>query len=389
MIATLVVPTVAQGVIIRRPAMTAAAARLDLDGRAVRLLRGLREKYGKGPLLVPIPLRPFALVLSPGDVRRVLSESPEPFALDSREKRAALAHFEPGAVLVSHGRRRSELRSLNERLLDPGRHGERHAAVVRAEIAPLLDLDTLTWDDFAPAWWRAVRRIVLGHGARHDERLTGLLARLRSDGNWSYAKPRRHRLRREFAERLSEHVARHEAGSLVESGDVDTLAGQAPHWLFAYDAAGAAIFRALALLSVHPGPHDPRAAVLESLRLWPTTLVILRDSTTATGWDGGPAPRQTPFVIYSPFANRDHPAGGRYTPGLWQGAEPDWPIVPFSRGPGACPGRDLVLLTASAALETLAAGRHRLLTPRLDPGRELPYGLDHFAIRFGRQGGPS
>src|SRR4051794_7430480 len=39
-----------------------------------------------------------------------------------------------------------------------------------------------------------------------------------------------------------------------------------------------------------------RACVLESVRLWPTTPVVLRESTTATTWAGGVMPRRTGVV---------------------------------------------------------------------------------------------
>ena len=78
--------------------------------------------------------------------------------------------------------------------------------------------------------------------------------------------------------------------------------GQVPHWLFAFDAAGMATVRALALLAAHPGsksrsettnPDTPQkrpylqAAVLESVRLWPTTPALLRETVEDTTWRDG------------------------------------------------------------------------------------------------------
>src|SRR5579862_574724 len=73
-------PTLAKGVILRRPAMVGLAERLDLDRRAVRRLQRLRHRYGPGPLLVRIPGRYLAVILDAAHARRVLAESPEPFA---------------------------------------------------------------------------------------------------------------------------------------------------------------------------------------------------------------------------------------------------------------------------------------------------------------------
>lgn len=65
----------------------------------------------------------------------------------------------------------------------------------------------------------------------------------------------------------------------------------------------------------------------------------------------------------------DHPARG---------------IVPFSAGPAACPGRDLVLYTVTAFLAALLRSTHglALTRPRLSPGRPLPQTLDHARVRL-------
>ncbi|MBB6399498.1 hypothetical protein BKA00_006412 [Actinomadura coerulea] len=100
-------PTLARGVLARRPRLVALAEAAQADGRAGRLLRRLRARYGSGPLRLTVPGRSFALVLSPRDIERVLTGSPEPFAIASKEKRAAVGHFQPHGVLASHGRARA------------------------------------------------------------------------------------------------------------------------------------------------------------------------------------------------------------------------------------------------------------------------------------------
>jgi len=109
-----------------------------------------------------------------------LAESPAPFALASREKRAALSHFQPDGVLVSRGRQRADRRRFNQTVLEAHRPMHQLAAAVTAKVRQearlLLDrassLRRLDWDDFAAAFWRTVRRAVLGDATRDDHELT-------------------------------------------------------------------------------------------------------------------------------------------------------------------------------------------------------------------------
>lgn len=312
-------PTLAKGVIIRRPKVVALVERLDLDRRAVRRMQRLRDKYQRGPLLIgPVRGRYWALILSPQHVRRVLDDTPEPFATDSNEKRAALSHFEPKGALISHGAERRDRRRFNEEVLDTNRPEHRLAAtflgIVGEEAERLLGearrRGEFTWSEFAIAWFSVVRRVVFGNAARDDHEVTDLIARLRSDANWAGFWPMRTELRSRFFDRLNSHLARAEPGSLAAVMAATPITSktapsqQVPQWLFAFDPAGMTTFRALALLATHPEhaerarreigsrqqstPRDLpflRACVLESLRLWPTAPLVLRQSTEETVWE--------------------------------------------------------------------------------------------------------
>lgn len=423
-------PVVAQGVIIRRPPLVALAERFDLDRRAVRRLQKLRDRYGAGPLMLPLPLRKQAVLLDPGHVRRVLDASPEPFSAASTEKRAALSHFEPEGVLLSTGARRAERRRYNEAALDSAHPMHRLAArflpLVEEEAARMLDgareRGALDWELYSQGWYRLVRRVVLGDGAAEDHALQDMLVRLRGAANWAGFHPRMRITRARFLTRIAAYLERAEPGSLA--GHMATIPRsattlpqqQVPQWLFAFDAAAIAGFRALALLASHPGharhaqaeaatralPQQEqgqplpflRACVLEALRLWPTTPMILRQSTAETRWDAGGArasmPADTGILIHAPFFHRDDarlPWADRFTPSLWldDGARQDAPLVPFSDGPVTCPGRNLVLMLSSAMLGALVDGRRLALAPdsdpRLDPAR-LPGTLDNYRLRF-------
>lgn len=414
-------PLVAQGAIVRRPRATAWAERRQVDRTARRLLDRLRARYHGAPLVVRLGARRLVLATRPEHVERILAGSPEPFTPASWEKRGALAHFQPDGVLISSLDARRERRPYNEAVLDmsePVHHdgGALVAAVERETrdlVAAVEASGRLDWETFAASWWRVVRTVVLGRAARDDERLVVMLDALRRDGNWSWFRPRRPWLRAALERRVAEHVAVAEPGTLAargrDAGGADAVRGQIPHWLFAFDAAGAATFRALAVASARPavrvrllaerataGPGPAvlpfaRGCVLESVRLWPTTLAILRDATSPVRWGARVLPAGTGFVVLSAWFHRDAdrlPFADAFTPEAWLDgrADADWGLVPFSGGPVSCPGRNVVLLLASHTLARLArldlaVGRGRYLAQ--DP---LPPTMDHLGLRFGLRG---
>ncbi|EYR62045.1 cytochrome P450 [Actinotalea ferrariae CF5-4] len=415
-----VVPLLARGVIVRRRAAVAMAERADADARAVALLQELRRTYGAGPLRLRLPRR-MVVLLSPQHVHRVLADGPEPFSPATREKRAALSHFEPDNVLISSAEDRAERRPFHDVALDSGsalhRGSDAAVATIHEELDGLLErvdaTGRLEWDDYARTWLRIVRRVTLGDGAADDEQLTDDLVALRATANWAFLHPTRRRLRRRFHERLQGHLDRAEPGSLAFwAAQAPTTPNTRPsqqvaQWLFAFDAATWAGFRALALLATHPeqlrlvraeidavdlGVPQPlprlRAVVLESLRLWPTTPAVLRETTARTQWEEGPMPEGTSILTYAPFFHRDDenlPEAHRFAPDLWarQRTEDDWPFVPFSAGPAQCPGRNVVLHTVSLALARLLRDRDvDLLDGRLRHDEDLPGTLDMFTLRF-------
>ncbi|MEU6641214.1 cytochrome P450 [Saccharomonospora sp. NPDC046836] len=383
-------------------------------------MRRLHARYGPGPLLLRAPGRPIAVLLDPDDVGRILCRTPAPFHPAGIETRSALRRFQPHAVLATHG---SERRHYNEMALESTH--EQHSVtgpakvVVREEAEHLLaGRSTLDWNAFAAAWWRIVRRIVFGDAARDESGVTERLSRLRPRA-WPTAARERQAFQRELAELLD----RAESGSLAKK-IADTPAGpgvdpyeQVTQWLFAFDTAGAVTLRALALLATHPRqaalareevdtmarPYL-RSCVLEAVRLWPTTPMLVRESITATSWRGVQLPVGTTFVAFAPYFHRDPgqvPFADTFAPETWlDGRARRFPaLVPFSTGPGQCPGKNLVLYVTSTLLAELcrhgvyrlAAPRRlspRLLAPRLltpntlSPLRPLPTTLDHFGLRF-------
>ena len=425
-VARVLLPAVAEGLVQRRPSVMALAERLRADRAAVDTLRELRERYGRGPLGLRVAGRSLALLLDPDDLARVLSESPEPFTPAVLEKRRALEQFQPHGSLISVGPERRERRRVNELALETERplHDIAPAAVRRIREEALTvrkraEATGLTWDVFAAGWWRSVRRLVLGDAARADRRITDSLAGLRTAANWSLLRPTRRRTRADFLRRLRRYAA--QAGDDTLVGRLHGLdvapgtdpVGQVPHWLFAFDAAGAATLRTLALLTGHPGrlaksraefagadlsrPHPLRylrACVLDAVRLWPTTPLLLRESTLDTVWRGALVPAGTAFVAHTPYFHRVEvagPYGDEFEPEIWLDgrAERDPALAPFSAGPARCPGENLVLLTASTWLAALLEDHsYRLDSPvRPRVGEPIPATLNHFPLRFTAQAG--
>jgi cytochrome P450 len=416
----LILPTLAKGPILRRPRVVGMAERLDLVGRAVRRMQRLHETYGDGPLMMRIPVRNQAVLLAPQHVHRVLAESPEPFSADSSEKHASLSHFQPKAVLISSGEERAERRRFNEDVLDMPRPMHRLAERFRTVIEEEADVmlaqasrkGVLDWAVFSDAWFRVVRRVVLGDAARDDVEFTRIHEQLRAYANLAFLQPKRRRLRARFFGRLRHYLERADEGSLAgvmaktHATKVTAADHQPPHWLFAADPAGMATFRTLALLAAHPdhhlrardevarqdeAPHLPflRQCVLDSLRLWPTTPLILRESSVETTWENGVMPAHTGIIVFAPYFHRDDrhlPEADRFAPELW--ARPrtsaDWPLVPFSEGPVVCPGKNLVLMLTSTMLaELLRHGWYRERPPaKLHATQSMPSTLDNYTLAF-------
>lgn len=416
-----ILPTLAKGPLIRRRKVVGTAERNHVDDRAVLRLQKLRGKYGSGPLRLRVPFRRQVVLLSPDDVRMVLEHSPETFSAATLEKRSALDHFEPNVVLASEGHDRAQRRTLNEDTLETGCPMHSMAAhfdsVAREEMAIVstvaLQKGRLEWDDFFAGWYRIVRRIVLGDAARDDEELTDLLEALRRRANYAFMAPKAHTHRERFLDQLRDYLATAEAGSLagqMESACTDPVQmpeHQLPQYLFAFDPAGMAIFRTLALLSVHPDAETRaraeiaaageakaaplpflQACFLESLRLWPTTPVILRETKTGVHWAGGTIDPSTHIIIFAPFFHRDNetlPQAHVFDPSLWDNGpvRADLGLVPFSAGPVVCPARHLVPMVASFALRHLLDGMVMSLNDpeRINPAR-LPGTLDNYTLDF-------
>lgn len=406
-------PLVAKGVIIRRPLVVGALAATGSEQHGVKVLQRLRRRHGAGPLLIRLGGREQLILVSPDHVRDVLSATPAPFQSDSSEKHSALAHFQPRGSLISRGQERALRREVSTTALAAACPVHPLAAtfrrVVAEECASLLAQPDLPWGRYKDAWFRIVRRCLFGDHARDDRAITADLTTLRSHANWAFMAPRRPVLRSRFQSRVAAYLHRPPEKTLAAlAKQAARQPGSAPEeqigqWLFAFDAAAIATFRALAVVSSHDhlidraradsAPDQPflRAAILESVRLWPTTPAILRQTDRETRWGDTVLPAGTGVLIHVPFFHRDDerlPFAHRFSPELWlEGDAAEWPLVPFSAGPAQCPAKNLVLLLGSQVLRALSADDpFRLPSHVRFPIDAAPATFDQFHLTLQRDG---
>lgn len=414
-----VLPTYLRGIVRRRPFWVGLFSRFDRDPAGVRLVAGLRRKYGGDYLYLRAPA-PTLLVLDPAGVRQVLENSPDVFA-DPKDKRKALAHFQPGAVTISRGAEWRERRRFNEQVLHTGERVHPAAAtflaIVREEATALARApdETLTWGDLAGAFERIALRVILGSHLPGDpvpRELSALMReanRLYALGSSRHFAPYRRELRRRLDLGPDGSLAALCRPSLPDEAlDVQS---QVTHWLFATkDTLALNVAATLAVIVAHPraevGVREELAladtgtptgidslaylegCVQEAMRLWPTTPLLVREALRDTRLGQHTVSAGTQVMIHNAFLHRDRsaiPWADSFTPEWWIGRGPDYRFNHLSNGPQSCAGAPLALFLAKAFLAHVLAGqRFSLVRPALDPNRPLPYAFDPFRLRLTR-----
>lgn len=409
--ALVIVPNAVQGIFRRRRPAVAAATKAGVDGQAVALLRGLARRNDGRPVWVRVITDEALLLLDPSDIERVLDGSPEPYASDPPAKRNGMVAFQPDAVTISRGELWRNRRRFNEAVLKSPSDGGKLLKTWEAACSEELER-TLTgpvavaggeadWSAFHECFQRIARRVILGDGAAEDERLTELLGELMSDANSMPGESGDGV--RELEQMITRHVDRADRGSLVARfagapSDAKTNPiGQVPHWLFAFgDTLAINAFRTLAVLAsdeaVADCARDSReylgACLQEAMRLWPTTAMLSRETTTETELRGEVVPAGTQVLVVNTFSHRDRDRlefPDHFAPGEWIGDGGAWGYPGynfFSRGPQVCPGTAIATGVGEALLAELLDGYDlEALSPKLDLEEELPHMVDFFGIR--------
>ncbi len=390
--------------------------RLDTDSRAVATLSRLRGKHG-GEGLRLLGGR-IVVVWGVGSIADVLERSAEEFAGDSGAKAKGMCHFQPDALTLSRGETWADRRRFTESVLATDDwihpHGRRFLTVIADEVQRLGPRDRLDYGDWEGLFDHIALRVIFGDAARDDQRLTGLLERLMGEANRVVALSRGDDYY-EFYGALEQHVRDPQPESLIARfvdaphTDETRVVQQIPHWIFAMrDTLGANVYRALAAIVSDPAigervceeltgidRRDPGAidglrylegCLQEAMRLWPTTPLLARETTTDTTLAGEPVDEGTQVMLINVFNHRDPETvedADRIVPERWIARERDLRFNHLSNGRQDCPGGPLVLLLGKAVLAwVLEAYELELVTPALPAGGPLPMMLDFYEIAF-------
>jgi cytochrome P450 len=426
-------PYLLQGIFTRERFWVGFFARVHRDPLAVRLLSAFRRKYGSDYLSLHMLNSKALLVLDVEGVRQVLDNSPLRYA-DPPAKRNGMARFQPGAVTISRDAAWRDRRRFNEAVL----HGPQQA---HPRAGPFLEIvareagatrsrpgTRLVWDDLQDLFRRITLQVIFGPGARNDAALwEGLRAMMRESNRPlgpAGRRPSRHF--EPFYERMRRYLRRPQEGSLVSTfaeapQSAETrVENQVPHWMFAMNETLATnTARALALILAHPrveqrvreelegvdlstaegvqGLTYLEGCLLEAMRLWPTTPVLVREALAPDtlgglgrlGSLGGvPVAPGQQVLIHNGFQHRDRESyhlADVFSPESWPEAWADYRFNHLSHGPQVCAGVGLALLLGKAVLAALLSReRYVLLKPALDPSRPLPHAYDYFALTLER-----
>jgi cytochrome P450 len=412
------IPMALQGTFTRSRFWVGFWSRVHPDPAAVRFVNRLRSKYRSDAIYLRMLTTRTLLVLDRDVVQGVLKFSPAQY-IGAKAKLDGMAHFQPDAVTISHGAAWQDRRRFNEAVLDFGRlhrFADRFLSVVSEEIAPASGRapPLRTWDDFDGLFSRIMRRVIFGDAARGDTEISQLLRVLMREANRPVGgKKSKHfddfyaRVRQYLAAPAPETLAA--LCAATSSTTTTKVANQIPHWMFAmWETLGTNTVRALALILAHQGAerrvrHEMSGAnlataagvdglkylegcVQETMRLWPTTPMLVRETVVQSLLGGEAVPTGTQVLIFNSFNHRDAQRDSyadSFAPERWVGGAPNSLFNHLSSGTQVCAGKDLALFLAKAVLATvLSRGRFALVTPKLAPDRPLPYVFDYFHVRF-------
>ena len=414
-VATALLPQLLRGLFSPRPKVSAKLAEMNADGRATEVLRSIRRNHGgQGARLLGGRL---VVVWGTAAVREVLDQSADAYASDAGAKGKGMSHFQPDALTLSRGEEWRDRRTFNEAVLATAEAvhplGRRFLAVVSDEVFRLRT-GALEFSDWEAMFDHIALRVVFGDAAREDQELTDLLEELMGQANRLVGLGPNDDFY-EFYGRLERKLKDPDPESLVgriaeaRQTDLTRVVHQIPHWMFATrDTLATNAYRALTAIAASPEVErrvrdeleaadlsEPEAlsrlryfegCLSEAMRLWPTTPLLVRETTREVTLAGQRLDEGTQVMIVNTFNHRDPQTvedADRFWPERWEGAARDYRFNHLSNGSQDCPGGPLVYLLGKAVLgHVLVQYDVELVRPALDLSRPLPYMLDHFETQF-------
>jgi cytochrome P450 len=415
-----IVPYYLRGIFTKNKFWTSFWNKIHRDPLAVNFIRRLRQKYKNNYFYIYLLRNKSLVVLDLEGIKRVLDHSPILYAADPDLKRRGMSHFQPNALTISRGAEWEERRQFNEAVLATSQRVHPQADQILKVIDQATELLTanadryLGWDQFDHLFKRITLEIIFGHEARDDTALTDRLTAMMRESNRVFllGKSKEFDL---FYERIRHYLEAAENGSLtamcrhVPSTAETKVENQIPHWMFAMmETLATNTMRALALISSYPtveervrreiqknGTQTPKGidalnylegCIQETMRLWPTTPMLTRQTVQDHVLGGYAVPGNTQIVILNGFNHRDwetDPDAANFRPEFWTDRSTDYRFNHLSNGTQVCAGKNLALFIAKAVIACLfVRGTYRLRKPKLDSGKPPPFQYDDFATRL-------
>lgn len=416
-------PVYLEGLFTRSRFWVTVNAALRVHGLTVPWVSWLRKRYRSPYLYLRVLRNKTLLVLDQEGIQRILDHSPAIYA-DPEPKRRGMSRFQPGAVTISRGDTWVDRRRFNSGVLATGDAVHPLAGqflqIVRDECESMCQVAPRhqSWKHFARLFERLTLQIIFGRTAVDDVYLTRTLTRLMRNANRARFLPPRRRLLAEYQHAIAGYLRWPQPGSLAAlchqfpATEGTRIESQLTHWIFAmHETLATNTVRALALIAAHPDVYQrlqpelnsadlSQPATLdaqsylggclqEAMRLWPTTPLLVRETTTADRLGGETIPARSQVLILNSFNHRDrqlHDAADKFAPERWQHTPVSYRFNHLSNGTQHCAGKDLALFLGKAVLASLLQQRrYTLLKPHLDSSRRLPHAMNYFRTRFACQ----
>ncbi len=417
------VPYVSRGVFTENPYWVSFWSQRQRDPLAVKFIGDLRARHRSDFIYIRLLAKKSLLVLDHDAIKHILDASPRIYA-DPEPKRKGMSRFQPNALTISRGEEWRRRRAFNDSVLGDkdGSHPwlERFLQIIRDEVGDGVGADrrdSWTWKDFDDLFTGIAAQVIFGRG-ESDAAPFRALKKMMRESNRMVFLGRKSKYFDEFYAHIARCLAAPREKSLVslcaqQPSSADTrVENQITHWMFAMkDTLAINVVRALALIVSHAAAEQRvreeidrtdltsaagvadmkylQACLQEAMRLWPTTLMLMRETLVDDSIGNTRIPAKTQVMIHNGFNHRnprDQDFADRLVPELWLDDAVHYHINHLSNGPQVCAGKSLALDIGKGVLAMLLKNNRFVLEqPDLDPQRPLPHAYDHYRIRVKRK----